>query len=63
MKQKTTLVKGFLQSGGTDETNLDTTFLNPSMGFSCKKCEFVGKNEGGLKTHVKKKHKGYDNNI
>ena len=26
----------FLQAGGTDETNLDTTFLNPSMGFSCK---------------------------
>ena len=39
---------------------LDRTFLNPSLGFSCKKCDFVAKNAGGLKTHTKRKHKNYD---
>ena len=39
---------------------LDRTFFNPSLGFSCKKCDFVAKNTGGLKTHTKRKHKNYD---
>ena len=39
---------------------LDRTFFNPSLGFSCKKCDFVAKNAGGLKTHTKRKHKNYD---
>ena len=38
---------------------LDQTFLNPSLGFSCKKCDIVGKN-AGLKTHIKRRHKTYD---
>ena len=37
---------------------LESTLVNLSMGFICKVCDFVGKNSHGLKTHVKKKHKG-----
>ena len=43
-----------------ETNNLDDTFLNPSISFSCIKCDFVAKNAGGLKTHIKKKHKNYD---
>ena len=39
------------------ENTLETKFINPSMGFSCEKCEFIAKNKVGLKTHIKKKHK------
>ena len=39
---------------------LDQTFVNPSLGYSCEKCDFVAKNAGGLKTHIKKKHKRFD---
>ena len=41
------------------ENSLESTFINPSMGFSCEKCEFIAKNKGGLKTHIKMKHKMY----
>ena len=44
-----------------DTTNfMDKTFINPSLGYSCEKCDFVAKNAGGLKTHIKRKHKNYD---
>ena len=41
------------------ENSLESTFINPSMGFSYEKCEFIAKNKGGLKTHIKMKHKMY----
>ena len=45
---------------GQDTTDhLDQTFFNPSLGFSCEKCDFVAKNAGGLKTHIKRKHKNF----
>ena len=35
---------------------LDETFANPSLGYSCDMCEFVGKTKSGLKTHKSRKH-------
>ena len=40
---------------------LQDTFVNPSNGFDCDKCDFVAKTEAGLKTHSKKKHKNNKN--
>ena len=36
---------------------LETTFMNPSMGFQCENFYFTAKSKSGLKTHTKKKHK------
>ena len=39
-----------------EETEMDSTFFNPSVGFNCEKCDFIAKSKGGLKVHVKAKH-------
>ena len=39
-----------------NETNLDITFLNPSLEVQCELCDFVAKNIKGLKIHTKSKH-------
>ena len=36
---------------------LEETFNNPSIGYPCENCDFIGKSKSGLKTHQKKKHK------
>ena len=35
---------------------LDETFANPSLGFPCDMCGYIGKTESGLKTHKTRKH-------
>ena len=40
----------------SDETNLDITFLNPSLENKCDMCDFVAKNIRGLKIHKTSKH-------
>ena len=36
-----------------EKTELNNTFLNPSVGVSCEKCDFIAKSKGGLQLHIK----------
>ena len=44
-------------AGNEIEIEMNSTFLNPSVGFPCEKCDFIAKSKGGLQVHTKAKHK------
>ena len=40
-----------------DDSEMNSTFLNPSYSFTCDVREFIAKTKAGLHSHVKAKHK------
>jgi hypothetical protein len=40
----------------TDKNLLETTFLNPTLGFNYSQCDFVTKTKRSLKTHMSRKN-------
>ena len=40
-----------------DDSEMNSTFLNPSYSFTCDVCEFIAKSKAGLHSQVKAKHK------
>ena len=48
----------------TDETEIhEITFCNPSVNINCEECDFIAKNERGLKIHRKSKHDNMQNPV
>jgi hypothetical protein len=46
-----------IDKNDSEVTKMNTTFVNPSMGFPCEKCDFNANSKGGLQLHIRSKHK------